>query len=200
MKRLLLTTILLFTLGGQIFAQDLPFTFIYVRQDFSMSVELLKTQLRKAFSECQGNPFVVYYSGTAPLVMTADNFDVERLFGAITTLNSTLPISPLQEIECLSTILENSLQLQLSQDEFGYSTISSEAGYGSIDIKCYVGDDFVKSCINSVLARLLVVNNIGTTGGRDASITFFPCGADYGEASVQFNPQYGINTKPVIER
>ena len=201
MKRFLLTTIILIAFGQSIFAQGKLFSFIYVRPDYTMDVDILKTKLHKAINEYQGNSFVVYYSGINPFVMTSDNYDENRLLGAISSQNSTVSLTPLQEIENLSAVLESNLQLQLSQDEFGYQTISSAAGYGSIDIKCFVGDNFIKSDnVNAVFARLMVVNNIGVIGGVDVGVTFYPCGASYNETAIQFNKLYGINTKPVIEQ
>ena len=200
MKRKLLFILFCFFLGQSVYAQGKLFVCIYVRPDYTMDLDVLKSKLRKTINECEEGSYVVILGDVTPTIMTSDNYDERALIGAIYQ-HTGLALSPLQEIEMLSSVLENNLQLRLTKDAEGYPVISSNGGYTSIDFRCFVGGEFIKSdYVNAVIARMMVVNNIGNVSGMNADVSFYPCGANYSVSDVQFKELYGIKTKPVIEK
>ncbi|MBQ9417991.1 MAG: hypothetical protein IJU19_05355 [Bacteroidales bacterium] len=193
MRRCLLILIWLLAAGQLVFAQG---PLIYVRPDYSMDLEQLRMQLRKVI-ESSGDSYVIYYSGIKSFSMTSDNYDEDKLFGAISTQNSRLPVVPLQEIEALSALLESNLDLTVDPG----GMVRSAKGYGSIEIICFVGDDFIEGHnADAVIARLLVVNGLSGDGTILAEVSFYPCGAAYAETPIKFSDKYGITKEIVVEK
>jgi hypothetical protein len=162
------------------FAKDLHF--IYVRLDNSMDIEILKTQIGKLKSSFYGDNFILYYSNENT-TMDNQSWDKNKLFGQISSQNSSIAISIPDELESISVPLENHLQ---------------EESYSAIYFDCFVGNDFFDNNFQDILlARMLIVNNL-IQSKYNVSFLYYPCGATYNQEKVKFNPEYNINLKTKI--
>ena len=156
-------------------AKDLHF--IYIRFDNTMDAEKLKTQIEKlknSFSD--DSDFIVYYSNENT---TMDNrsWDKNKLFGLISSQNSSIGISIPDELESISEPLEKQLQKE---------------SYSAIYFQCFVGSDFFdKNFQDTLLARMLIVNSL-TKSEYKVSLRYYPSGATYNKEKIKFNPEYNI--------
>ena len=136
MKRLIILLISVLV-SATSFAKDLHF--IYIRLDNSMDTEKLKTQIEKLKNKFNGN-FIVYYSNENT-TMDQQSWDRNKLFGQISSQNSSIAISIPDEIESISIPLEKQLQ---------------EESFSSVCFYCFVGNEFFdKNFQNILLARML---------------------------------------------
>ena len=162
------------------FAKDLHF--IYVRLDSSMDTEKLKTQIEKLKNSFSGSDFIMYYSNENT-TMDKQSWDRNKLFGLISSQNSSIAISIPDELESISVPLENHLQ---------------EESYTAIHFRCFVGSEFFdKKFHDMLLARMLIVNSL-LQSVYSVSIQYYPCGASYNQEKIKFNPEYNINVSPKI--
>ena len=166
--------------SANIVGRDLHF--IYVRFDNSMDAEKLKTQIETLITRFSGSDYIVYYSNENT---TMDNrsWDKNRLFGLISSQNSSIAISIPDELESISAPLETQLQ---------------EKAYNAIYFQCFVGNGFIDNNFhNTLLARMLIVNSLLRSRYR-VSILYYPGGAFYTEEQIKFNPEYNINVSTKI--
>jgi len=157
------------------FAKDLHF--IYVRLDYSMDTEKLKAQIEKLKTGFSDSDFIVYYSNENT-TMDKQSWDRNKLFGQISSQNSSIAISIPDEIESISIPLEKQLQ---------------EESYSAVYFDCFVGNEFFeKKFQDSLLARMLIVNSL-IQSKYSVSLQYYPCGATYTEKKIKFNTEYNIN-------
>ena len=155
-------------------AKDLHF--IYIRFDNTMDAEKLKTQIEKRINSFSDSDFIVYYSNENT---TMDNrsWDKNKLFGLISSQNSSIGISIPDELESISEPLEKQLQKE---------------SYSDIYFQCFVGADFFdKNFQDTLLARMLIVNSL-TKLKYKVSLRYYPSGATYTKEKIKFNPEYNI--------
>ena len=156
------------------FAKDLHF--IYVRLDNSMNTEILKTQIEKLKSNFNSSDFILYYSNEN-ITMNKQSWDSNKLFGQISSQNSSIAISIPDELESISVPLENYLQ---------------EEYYSAIFFYCFVGNEFFDNNFQDMLlARMLIVNSL-IQSKYSISLQYYPCGANYKQEKIKFNPEYNI--------
>jgi len=174
---ILLLSVLLSTTS---FSKDLHF--IYIRLDNSMDPEKLKTQIEKLKNSISGNDFIVYYSNENT-TMDSQSWDLDKLFGLISTQNSSIAISIPDEVESISVPLEKQLQ---------------EESYDSIYFDCFVGNEFFDNNFQDMLlARMLIVNSLIHSKYR-ISLLYYPSGASYNLEKIKFNPEYNIRLSTKI--
>ena len=157
------------------FAKDLHF--IYVRLDNSMDTEILKTQIEKLKTGLSGSDFIVYYSNENT-TMDKRSWDKNKLFGQISSQNSSIAISIPDELESISVLLEKQLQ-----DEY----------YSAVYFDCFVGNEFfINNFQDMLFARMLIVNSL-MQSNYNLALQYYPCGATYNQEKTKFNPEYNIN-------
>ena len=157
------------------FAEDLHF--IYVRLDNSMNTETLKTQIEKLKNSFSGSDFIVYYSNENT-TMDKQSWDGNKLFGQISSQNSSIAISIPDELENISVPLEKQLQKE---------------SYSAVYFDCFVGSEFFDNDFQDMLlARMLIVNSL-MQSKYSVSLQYYPCGATYTQEKIKFNPEYNIN-------
>jgi len=157
------------------FAKDLHF--IYIRLDFSMDTEKLKAQIEKLKNSFTSDDFILYYSNENT-TMDQQSWDRNKLFGQISSQNSSIAISIPDELESISVPLEKQLQ---------------EESYSAVFFNCFVGNEFLdKKFQDTLLARMLIVNSL-TQSKYSVSLMYYPCGATYNEKQIKFNSEYSIN-------
>jgi len=155
---------------------------IYVRLDNSMDTEILKEQIEKLKDSFSGSDFIVYYSNENT-TMDKQSWDRDKLFGQISSQNSSIAISIPDEIERFSFLLEEQLQ---------------EEAYSTLYFHCFVGSIFFDNSFqNTLLARMLLVNSLVQTK-YNRVIQYYPCGAVYNERQIKFNSEYNIDIKTKI--
>jgi hypothetical protein len=157
------------------FSKDLHF--IYVRLDNSMDAETLKAQIEKLKTGISGNDFIVYYSNENT-TMDKQSWDSNKLFGQISSQNSSIAISIPDELECISVPLEMHLQKE---------------SYSTVYFDCFVGNEFFDNNFQDMLlARMLIVNSL-MQSKYNVSLRYYPSGATYNQEKIKFNPEYNIN-------
>ena len=157
------------------FAKDLHF--IYVRLDNSMDTEILKTQIEKLINGFSDSDFVVYYSNEKT-TMDNQSWDKDKLFGLISSQNSSIAISIPDELENISAPLEKHLQRE---------------SYSFVYFDCFVGNEFFDNDFQDMLlARMLIVNSL-IQSKYSVLLQYYPCGATYNQEKMKFNPEYNIN-------
>ena len=157
------------------FAKDLHF--IYVRLDHSMDTEKLKAQIEKLKAGFSDGDFILYYSNENT-TMDEQSWDRNKLFGQISSQNSSIAISIPDELESISAPLEKQLQ---------------EESYSTLYFDCFVGNEFFDNNFQDMLlARMLIVNSLTQSGYR-ISLRYYPSGATYNQEKVKFNPEYNIH-------
>ena len=162
------------------FAKDLHF--IYIRFDYSMNTETLKAQIEKLKNSFTGEDFIVYYSNEST-TMVHQTWDRNKLFGQISSQNSTISISIPDELESISVPFEKQLQEEI---------------YSAVYFNCFVGNEFFsKNFQNTLLARMLIVNSL-IQSKYNVSLLYYSCGATYTEKQIKFNPEYNINLSTKI--
>jgi len=162
------------------FAGDLHF--IYIRLDHSMDTEILKTQIEKVNAGFSGSDFIVYYSN-GNTTMNNQSWDKNKLFGLISSQNSSIAISIPDELENISVPLEKQLQ---------------DESYNAIYFDCFVGSEFFDNDFqNTLLARMLIINSL-VQSKYSISLQYYPCGATYNQDKIKFNPEYNMNIKTKI--
>ena len=179
MKKLLIMLIGVSFLSTS-FAKDLHF--IYVRLDNSMDTEKLKAQIEKLKNSFSDGEFIVYYSNENT-TMDKQSWDKNKLFGQISSQNSSIAISIPDELESISVPLENQLQ---------------EESYSAVYFDCFVGDEFFENNFqDQLLARMLIVNSL-LQSKYSVSIQYYPSGATYKQEKIKFNPEYNIHLSTKI--
>ena len=162
------------------FARDLHF--IYVRLDNSMDTEKLKAQIEKLVTGFSDSDFIVYYSNENT-TMNEQSWDRNKLFGLISSQNSSIAISIPDELESISVPLEKHLQ---------------DETYSALHFDCFVGNDFFENNFQDMLlARMLIVNSLMQSKYRVA-LQYYPSGATYNREKIKFNPEYNINLTTTI--
>jgi len=157
------------------FAKDLHF--IYVRLDNSMDTEKLKAQIEKLKTGFSGSDFILYYSNENT-TMVNQSWDRNKLFGQISSQNSSIAISIPDELESISVPLEKHLQ---------------EESYSAVYFDCFVGNEFFDNNFqDTLLASMLIVNSL-LQSKYNVSILYYPCGAAYNREKIKFNPEYNIS-------
>ena len=157
------------------FAKDLHF--IYIRLDFSMDTEKLKAQIEKLKNSFTSDDFILYYSNENT-TMDQQSWDRNKLFGQISSQNSSIAISIPDEIESISVPLEKQLQ---------------EESYSTVYFNCFVGNEFFdKKFQDSLLARMFIVNSLERSK-YNVFLQYYPSGATYNNEKIKFNPEYNIN-------
>lgn len=176
----LITLILCFMFSVSSFSKDLHF--IYVRFDSSMDTEVLKVQIEKLKNSLSTSDFIVFYSNENT-TMNNESWDRDKLFGQISSQNSSISISIPDELESISVPLEKQLQ---------------EESYSTIYLECFVGNSFFDNNFqDTLLARMLLVNSF-VQSKYNFSIQYYPCGANYNEKQIKFNSEYNIHLKTKI--
>jgi len=174
MKRLIILIISVF-FSTTSFAKDLHF--LYVRLDNSMDTEKLKAQIETLKDSFSSNDFIVYYSNENT-TMDKRSWDGNKLFGQISSQNSSIAISIPDELESISVPLEKHLQ---------------EESYSAIYFECFVGNEFFDNHFQDMLfARMLIVNSL-VQSTYNVLLQYYPCGATYNQETIKFNPEYNIN-------
>ena len=157
------------------FANDLHF--IYVRLDNSMDSEKLKAQIEKRINSFSGSDFIVYYSNENT-TMDNQSWDRNKLFGQISSQNSSISISIPDELESISVPLEQQLQAE---------------SYSAVCFHCFVGSEFFDNNYqNMLIARMLIVNSL-IQSAYSVSIQYYPSGATYNQEKTTFSPEYNIH-------
>ncbi|MCL2652092.1 MAG: hypothetical protein FWD60_13855 [Candidatus Azobacteroides sp.] len=157
------------------FAKDLHF--IYVRLDNSMDIEILKAQIEKLKSSFSDSDFIVYYSNENT-TMDNQSWDKDKLFGLISSQNSSIAISIPDELENISFPLEKRLQ---------------EESYSAVCFDCFVGNEFFDNDYQDMLlARMFIVNSL-IQSKYSVLLLYYPSGATYNQEKMKFNPEYNIN-------
>ena len=175
MKQLRIVLLISVLFSATSFAKDLHF--IYIRSENSMDNEMLKTQIEKLKSSFSDSDFIVYYSNENTM-MDKQSWDRNKLFGQISSQNSSIAISIPDELESISVPLEKSLQKESFNAVFFY---------------CFVGSEFFENNFQDILlARMLIVNSLIQSKYK-LSLHYYPCGATYNENKIKFNPEYNIN-------
>jgi len=147
-----------------------------------MNPEILKAQIEKLRNSLSDGDFIVYYSNENT-TMDKRSWDRNKLFGQISSQNSSIAISIPDELESISVPLENHLQ---------------EESYSSVYFECFVGSEFFeKNFHNVLLARMLIVNSL-IQSKYNVSLQYYPSGASYYQENIKFNPEYNINVTTKI--
>jgi|GEM_PF-3579103 len=167
-------------LSATSFADDLHF--IYIRLDRSMNTELLKAQIEKLKAGFSGSDFIVYYSNENT-TMDNQSWDRNKLFGQISSQNSSIAISIPDELENISAPLEKQLQ---------------EESYSAVSFDCFVGNEFFDNNFQDMLlARALIVNSLIQSKYR-VTLQYYPCGATYNQEKIKFKSEYIMNVTTKI--
>ena len=179
MKQLIVLLIsVLFSVSS--FAKDL--NFVYVRLDNSMDTEILKAQIEKLITGFSDKDFIVYYSNENTM-MDNQSWDKDKLFGLISSQNSSVAISIPDELECISIPIERQLQKE---------------SYNAIYFDCFVGSEFFDNDFqDTLIARMLIVNSL-IQSKYNVSLIYYPSGADYNREKTKFNSEYNITLKTNI--
>jgi len=125
---------------------------------------------------------VLYYSNENT-TMDKQSWDRNKLFGQISSQNSSIAISVPDELENISVPLEKQLQAE---------------SYRAVYFDCFVGSGFFENDFqNMLLARMLIVNSLVQSEYK-VSLRYFPCGAVYTAKETKFNPEYNIDLSTQI--
>jgi hypothetical protein len=132
-------------------------------------------------------PNRLLYFSNEHFSMDANNWDDKEIRGAVFTQGTIQPLSTIEELNQLSTLLERHLQL-----EFVDKHIVTKK-YNKVVIDCIVGNDFIDNNYQDfLLARLLYYNSLNLDD-IPIEINFYRCGATY--QNVPVGHQYTTNVK-----
>jgi len=162
------------------FAQDLHF--VYVRFENTMDTEILKDQIEKLIIDFSDSDFILYYSNESA-TMDGYSWNKRELFRQINSQNSSIPISPPDELEKISIPLEQHLQ---------------DKSYSDLYFHCCIGSKFFDNDFhNKLFARMFIVNSL-IPSKYNIYLRYYPCGDFYNPEKIQFDTEYNINLIPKI--
>ncbi len=200
MKRFILILFVLLLPPLELMSQSKTLTIVYICQEYSIDNTQLISELKNLIRD--SDPFVVYLvTKTEPIVMNSDTYDEKTILSEISSMNSYPNPLPHEELMRLAGIIEREARLEGENDEEGYFNIVSKKGISTVDMHFFVGDGFVSSGFhNSIVARLLLAENLAGTAGLNSQTTFHPCGSSYGQESLHFDDKLGLTYKIMLEK
>lgn len=186
MKRLVLLAVFLL-FAGLGFARD--WHFVYLRVDKSMKPDSVKRQIEQFAPVFRQGDFVLYYSNTKR-EMDAQTYDEQELFGWVSEQGASYEITPYQELDTISVLLEKYFEPELDENHRVYSR-----RYNRLVFDFIVGKDFLdNNYLNEILARGILINGLNDV---DMQINFFPFGSDYQKVELDslYQIRHQINIK-----
>lgn len=194
MRKLLLTIVFLLVVK---LSYATSYHVVYIRVDNSMSYESVASQVDKVLEEA-GDSFIIIYSNEAAII-PSQNWKKQKLQDYLNAQLSNSAIVANDEIELLSSVIEEALELEIVNDEFGYPTIRSKRNFNEIYLHCFVGKQFIdnRNTID-VIEKVLLVNGLNS-GELTANLIYYPCEAEYDEADIQLSRKYQLDNQPILK-
>ena len=172
---------------------------IYIRVENSMNIKDMEQKVSDIVKEAEDN-FIVFYSNEH-VIITSDLWKEKQLRDLLNAQLSTSAITALDEISQLSNVLETGLKLEIGIDEYGYSTVQSQANIDELYVHCFVGREFIDNKYTiDIIEKTMLVCGLGT-GKLIANIIYYPCSiVPYSDEDVRLSGKYQLNIEPIVKQ